>query len=128
MINSKICCIRKNIIETRFYFVNIIKKLFQTTLREAQGIAEAVLDAEVRIGELTAAMPKASGGDRRSEDFKSNNADTFETLKPKEEQLADIGSTRQQAQRFETHLLLKQCNVKTALGLLRRAVFFYKCG
>ena len=47
-------------------------------------------------------MPKASGGDRKSEEFKSNTAVTNENVKPKEEQLADIGLTRQQAQRFET--------------------------
>ena len=56
----------------------------------------------MQIGKLTAAMPKASGGDRRSNDFKSNTVVTFETEKPKEQQLADIGITRQQANRYET--------------------------
>ncbi len=42
-----------------------------------------ILDAGARIGELTKAIPKASGGDRRSENFKSDSSDTFEKPKPK---------------------------------------------
>lgn len=80
--------------------VGLAQEVYQQKLSEAQDIADAVLDAEVRMGQLTAAIPKASGGDRRSENFKSNTADTFE--KPKEEQLSEIGMTRQQANRFET--------------------------
>lgn len=37
-----------------------------------------MLDAEVRIGELTSRIPKAGGGDRRSEDFKKDTAVHFE--------------------------------------------------
>ena len=37
---------------------------------EARMLSEALLDAEVRIGELFKQIPKASGGDRKSRDFK----------------------------------------------------------
>ena len=67
---------------------------------EAQEISEAVLDAEVRIGELMAKVPKASGGDRRSEDFKNNTDVTFE--KTKAEVISDMGFTPMQVSRFET--------------------------
>lgn len=56
---------------------------FQTLAKHpeivAQAKAEAVLDAEVRIGELMAKVPKASGGDRKSESFQKSNGRTFET-------------------------------------------------
>ena len=41
--------------------VGLAKEVHEQKLREAQDIADAVLDAEVRIGELTRAMPKAQG-------------------------------------------------------------------
>lgn len=66
---------------------------------EAQEISEAVLDAEVRIGELMAKVPKASGGDRRSEDFKNDTAVHFET---KADVIEKAGFTTKQVQRFET--------------------------
>lgn len=78
--------------------VGLAKEVHEQKLREAQDIAEAVLDAEMQMGKLTAAMPKASG---TRTDIKPCNTDDTR-LKPKEEQLADIGITRQQAQRFET--------------------------
>lgn len=79
--------------------VGLAKEVHEQKLAEAQAIAEAVLDAEVKIGELTAAMPKASGGDRRSEGFKMCTADDFE--KPKRQALAEIGLTQSQARRYE---------------------------
>ena len=43
--------------------VGLATEVRQQKLREAQDISEAVLDAEVRIGELMREVPKASGGD-----------------------------------------------------------------
>lgn len=68
-------------------------------LKEAQEISEAVLDAEVKIGELMAKVPKGSGGDRRSEDFKKDTAVHIET---KAEVIEKAGFTPKQVQRFET--------------------------
>lgn len=72
---------------------------------EARMLSEALLDAEVRVGELTKRIPKQSGGDRRS--IKSNTAVTFENtevLPPqtKEEVLADMGFGKMQVSRYET--------------------------
>lgn len=43
--------------------VGLAKEVREQKLKEAQDIAEAVLDAEKRIGELMLQVPKASGGD-----------------------------------------------------------------
>ena len=58
-----------------------------------------MLDAEVRIGELMRDVPKASGGDRRSENFKTANGGRFET---KQSIVEKAGFTPKQVQRFET--------------------------
>lgn len=42
--------------------VGLAQEVHEQKLREAQDIADAVLDAEVRIGELMAEVPKATGG------------------------------------------------------------------
>ena len=66
---------------------------------EAQMLAEALLDAEVRIGEILEKMPKASGGDRKSENFKSNSTVTFET---KEQAIKEMKFDKMQVSRFQT--------------------------
>lgn len=67
---------------------------------EAQMLAEALLDAEVRIGEILSKMPKAQGGDRKSQDFKSNNTVTIENTK--EAAAKELGFDRMQVSRFQT--------------------------
>jgi hypothetical protein len=67
---------------------------------EAQMLAEALLDAEVRIGEILAAMPKAGGGDRRSENFKMDSAVHFENSKL--QTAKELGFNEKQVQRFQT--------------------------
>ena len=42
--------------------VGLAQEVREQKLAEAQEIAETVLDAEVRIGELMAQVPKATGG------------------------------------------------------------------
>lgn len=80
--------------------VGLAQEVREQKLAEAQEIAETVLDAEVRIGELMAKVPKGSGGDRRSENFKSDNGVVFE--KTKSEVIESAGFTPKQVQRFET--------------------------
>lgn len=63
-------------------------------------LSEALLDAEVRLGDLLKQIPKVSGGDRRSNNFKKDTAVQFE--KPKKEVIQDLGFSPKQAQRFET--------------------------
>lgn len=79
--------------------VGVAQEVRKQKLKEAQEISEAVLDAEVRIGELMRDVPKASGGDRRSENFKNDTAVHFET---KQSIVEKAGFTPKQVQRFET--------------------------
>jgi hypothetical protein len=79
--------------------VGLAQEVHQQKLQEAQEIAEAVLDAEVQIGKLTAEIPKASGGDRKSKDFKIRNDAEFE--KSKSEALKQAGIKQDTAERFE---------------------------
>lgn len=72
-------------------------------------LSEALLDAEVRIGELLKQIPTAPGGDRRSEDFKHRTDAKFENScanhtpsKPKLELAKDLGFDKDQVHRFET--------------------------
>ncbi len=67
---------------------------------EAQMLSAALLDAEVRLGELFKELPKSSGGDRRSENFKIDSGVDFE--KPKMEVIKNLGFSQKQAERFET--------------------------
>lgn len=79
--------------------VGLAQEVREQKLHEAQEISEAVTDAEVRIGELTMAMPKASGGDRRSEVFKNTHEDIFE--KTKSEIIREAGFTPKQVSQFQ---------------------------
>jgi len=76
--------------------VGLAKEVHDQKLLEAQEIAEAVLDAEVKVGELTAEIEKSKGG-RPSETIR-NGAESFPT---KSEQLRQIGIKQDTAERFE---------------------------
>lgn len=69
------------------------------TLKEAQEVSTALIAAEQRIGELLLAIPKASGGDRRSDNFKSDNDVHFE--KTKAETISDMGYGEREAKDFQ---------------------------
>lgn len=71
--------------------VGLAKEVHEQKLQEAQEIAEAVLDAEAKIGELTARMEKAAN------QYASNSGVTT-----KNEQLDSIGISKMQASRYET--------------------------
>ena len=80
--------------------LNIAEEVRVQKREEAQMLSGALLDAEVRIGELLKQLPKASGGDRKSDKIKSDTAVVFE--KPKLEVVQDLGFTPKQKERFET--------------------------
>ncbi|NJD02051.1 MAG: hypothetical protein FIA99_05525 [Ruminiclostridium sp.] len=63
-------------------------------------LSEALLDAEVKIGDLTKVIPKGSGGDRRSQNFKIDTTVEFE--KPKSQVIQELGFSQKQVERFET--------------------------
>ena len=79
--------------------VQLAKDVRQQKQDEARMLSEALLDAEKRIGELTKAIPKGSGGDRRSDNFKNDSTVGFE--KSKTEVITDLGFTPKQVERFE---------------------------
>ena len=86
-------------------------------LQEAQEISDALLDAETRIGALTAQFEKQSGGDRKSEKIKIYPGDNFdpdngivdtmlekaEQLKPKTkaEKIKELGFSNKQVSEFQ---------------------------
>lgn len=70
---------------------------------EAQMLAEALLDAETRIGEILRQMPKASGkhwDEKRK--TKSSTAATSTFQKTKTEAIRELGFEKTQVSRFET--------------------------
>ena len=89
--------------------LGLAKEVYEQKKAEAQEIAETVTLAEMRTGELLKAIPKASGGDRKSDNFKKpiggqfekTTQDTIPTPKPKAEVTKELGFDRHQAQRME---------------------------
>ena len=77
--------------------VGLAKEVRAQKLKEAQLISEAVLDAEVRIGELMRNVPKQSGQRTDIEPRPSGGSKLT-----KHQVIKDAGFTKTQAQRFET--------------------------
>ena len=76
--------------------VGLAQEVRAQKLSEAQDISEAVLDAEVRIGELMANVPKKQG-------FASAICDsTVANVETKSDVIRDAGFTPKQVQRFQT--------------------------
>lgn len=81
--------------------VGLAQEVREQKLREAQDIADAVLDAEVRIGELMAKVPKATGG----QPFHGKSTpDSGVVSRPqtKQDVIRDAGFTPKQVERFQT--------------------------
>ena len=72
--------------------LNLANEVWKQKKKELEVVNEAVLEAERRIGVLFNNMPKASGGDRRSEVFKVAVDDHFENTGS-----APANTTRRQA-------------------------------
>ena len=90
-------------------------KPIETKQEAAQKLAEALMDAEVRIGEILLAMPKASGKqENKGNQYKSGEIDTavvfskIPILNPKppvqtkSEAIKSLGFDNKQAERFQT--------------------------
>lgn len=74
--------------------VGLAQEVRQQKLKEAQDIADAVLDAEVRIGELMAMVPKAQG--------KRTDIKPTDSTVGKYEAIKEAGFTPKQVERFQT--------------------------
>jgi N6-adenosine-specific RNA methylase IME4 len=83
--------------------LGLASTVHQQKLKEAQEIAEVVLDAEVKLGEMMAQLPKASGGDRGNQYTGGKiNTDVDYGKSGKKESLSEIGFNQEQARRLET--------------------------
>ncbi len=83
--------------------VGLAREVREQKLREAQEISEAVLDAEVRIGELMAKVPKATKGTGSNQYVKkAENDTTVDFSKSKADVIRDAGLKPWQVQRFQT--------------------------
>lgn len=78
--------------------LNLAESVRQQKRDEAQMLSEALLDAEVKIGELLKKIPKDPGG--RPQKTHDTAVHSFE--KPKHEVVQSLGFTPKQANRFET--------------------------
>lgn len=74
--------------------VGLAKEVHEQKLREAQEIAEAVLDAEQRMGELLKAIPKQTANQYTS-------ANSTRTEKAKSDITSDLGITKDQVSQFQ---------------------------
>lgn len=77
--------------------VGLAREVHEQKLAEAQEIAEAVTDAEVRIGELLKAIPKATPNNNPYHEFVPND----NLVKPKTEVIQDLGFTPKQTAHFQ---------------------------
>lgn len=81
--------------------VGLAQEVRQQKLREAQDISEAVLDAEVRIGELMAKVPKATTVSGNQYTGKWKNDTVVDNPKSKADIVRDAGFTPKQVERFQ---------------------------
>lgn len=79
--------------------VGLAQEVREQKLAEAQEIAETVLDAEVRIGELMKQVPKEPG---RRNDLRPVDSDVRRLEPTRSEVIEQAGFTPKQVQRFET--------------------------
>lgn len=78
--------------------VGLAQEVRKQKLEEAQYISEAVLDAEVRIGELMKDLPKATTN-HKNKNLENDSGVDF--LNTKTQKIKDAGFTLKQAERFQ---------------------------
>ena len=82
--------------------LQLAEEVRQQKRDEAQMLSEALLDAEVRIGELTKAIPTKQGTNNQYiQKVKSDSPVEFHSPKTKSEVITDLGFTPKQVERFE---------------------------
>lgn len=82
--------------------VGLAREVRLQKLEEAQDISEAVLDAEVKIGELMAKLPKATKGTGANQYKRAENDSGGDFSKSKAEIIKSAGFSPKQAERFQT--------------------------
>lgn len=82
--------------------VKVAEEVRKQKLIEAQEIAEAVTDAEVRMGELLRKIPKASGGDHGNQHTGGKISPALDFASPtKQQTVSSIGITQRQSEQFQ---------------------------
>lgn len=79
--------------------IHLAEEVRNQKREEAQMLSEAVLDAEVRLGDLLKKIPKINSNQHIK---KVQTDSTVHLQKPKAEVIKDLGLSEKQAQRFET--------------------------
>lgn len=79
--------------------VGLAQAVREQKLKEAQSISEAVLDAEVRIGQLMLEVPKADNGGANQ--YRAKSTAVSKKQKRKSETIREAGFTQKQAERFQ---------------------------
>jgi len=87
--------------------LDLAKDVYDQKMEEQRRLQEVLLLAYQRMGEITREMPKASGGDRRSEDFKICANANFE--KPKVQAVQDLGFSKPQVHRMKPRKAYDLC-------------------
>jgi hypothetical protein len=86
--------------------------VYRQKLEEQRMLSDLIIDAMYKVGEFTQKLPTASGGDRKSENFKIYREEHFENeiksnttgnfdIKPKTEVIKELGFSKNQVSRFE---------------------------
>ena len=78
--------------------VGLAKAVYDQKLEEQRRLCDMILDASVRLGEMTKEIPKATAG--RKPEIRDSSVPNSE--KKKIEAIEDLGFSKKQVQRFET--------------------------
>lgn len=77
--------------------VGLAKAVYDQKLEEQRRLCDMILDASVRLGEMTKEIPKGPGGRPPETVFSAEHS-----FQPKKEVIHELGFTQSQVQRFET--------------------------
>lgn len=96
--NDKLQAVRAEI--SAIKKLGLAKEVHAQKLKEAQDISEIVTFAKMKMGKLLSELPKSSGGDRKSDNFKIDRRVDFEKT-PKAEIIQEIGLNQKQAEHLQ---------------------------
>lgn len=81
--------------------VGLAKAVYDQKLEEQRRLCDMILDASVRLGEMTKAIPKAPA-DRGNQYTGGKATPLSNSQRPKSEAVRDLGFSPKQVERFET--------------------------
>ena len=79
----------------------LAKEVLDQKLQEAQEISALAMDAQVKLGELLLSIPKASGGDRKSEEIKIGGTSDFDLPMTKKQVVEELGIAERAAEDYQ---------------------------